>query len=308
MRLVPSVIASHSWPRIAAALLFVTSPVWAQDDPTKPKTAPASAPGLSKAAAASIEEFMKTLPANLTPEQVAEIRRRLEAAELVRRTRTTTVKGADRGGPGAFPAADRGFPAPGWSKSARSVEMDRLGARLEAAPAIITDQLNLPATVGLVVGDVTPGSAADKAGLKPNDFLVELNGKPVPNRLVDVTTLLEAVKANTPVDAVVYRKGKKETVKGLSLPAATRPAAADLTSVSITRRGDHVTASQTEATGRVQVSIAVSDGKLKVEQVAVLDGPVTETYESVDKVPEKHRERAQKLLDAAEKLHGAAKK
>ena len=112
MRLVPSVIASHSWPRIAAALLFVTSPVWAQDDPTKPKTAPASAPGLSKAAAASIEEFMKTLPANLTPEQVAEIRRRLEASDLVRRLRTTSVKGADRGGPGAFPAADRGFPPP----------------------------------------------------------------------------------------------------------------------------------------------------------------------------------------------------
>jgi membrane-associated protease RseP (regulator of RpoE activity) len=71
--------------------------------------------------------------------------------------------------------------------------------------------------VGLVIERVLPDSAAAKAGLKKHDILLEFNGKPVPHEVADFINLLNEVKANTPIEAVVLRKGKKVMIKGLSL-------------------------------------------------------------------------------------------
>jgi membrane-associated protease RseP (regulator of RpoE activity) len=94
----------------------------------------------------------------------------------------------------------------------------RLGVHVERPGAALADQLNLPKGKGLVVGEVKAGSAADKAGLKANDVLVEVNGRPVPSDPAAFVRLLDEVKAGTPVDVVVLRKGKQETIKGLTLP------------------------------------------------------------------------------------------
>ena len=76
-----------------------------------------------------------------------------------------------------------------------------------------------------MIAHVKAGSAAAKAGLKANDILLELNGKPkCSHEPKEFVKMLQEVKANTPVDAVVLRKGKKETLKGLSLPEAPKPA------------------------------------------------------------------------------------
>jgi membrane-associated protease RseP (regulator of RpoE activity) len=96
----------------------------------------------------------------------------------------------------------------------------RLGARVATPSATLADQLDLPKGQGLVVEDVQNDSAAAKAGIKNNDILLELNGKAVPSNPRDFVKQLEDVKANTAVDAVVLRKGKRETIKGLSLPEA----------------------------------------------------------------------------------------
>ncbi|HMF12727.1 MAG TPA: PDZ domain-containing protein, partial [Gemmataceae bacterium] len=82
------------------------------------------------------------------------------------------------------------------------------------------EQLDLPKGQGWVITRVLDNSAAAKAGIKANDIFLELNGKPVPNDESKFFKLLDDVKANTPVDAVVLRKGKRETIKGLSLPEA----------------------------------------------------------------------------------------
>ena len=42
----------------------------------------------------------------------------------------------------------------------------------------------------------------------------------MPSNPEEFRKLVEGIKADTPVDAVVLRKGKKETIKGLSLPEA----------------------------------------------------------------------------------------
>jgi len=61
-------------------------------------------------------------------------------------------------------------------------------------------------------------SAADKAGLKNHDILIEINGKPVPNRMDGLFKILHDIKADEKVEAVVVRKGKKVNIKELALP------------------------------------------------------------------------------------------
>jgi S1-C subfamily serine protease len=56
--------------------------------------------------------------------------------------------------------------------------------------------------------------------LKAHDILVEFGGKPVSNNPIEFARMVEEAKANTPLDATVIRKGKRETIKGISLPEA----------------------------------------------------------------------------------------
>ncbi len=107
-------------------------------------------------------------------------------------------------GPGGF----------GWQHHAR------LGVRLQKPGATLADQLDLPKGQGMVIEDVQKDSAAAKAGLKTHDILLELAGKPVPDDGQKLLKMVDDIKADTPVDAVVLRKGKKETIKGISLPEA----------------------------------------------------------------------------------------
>src|SRR5206468_613585 len=96
----------------------------------------------------------------------------------------------------------------------------RLGVVADKPGATLAEQLDLPQGQGLVVEEVQPNSAAAKAGLKPHDILLELNGKAVPDDVSGLEKQLDEIKADKPVDAVVLRKGKRETIKGLTLPEA----------------------------------------------------------------------------------------
>src|SRR5438477_368049 len=93
---------------------------------------------------------------------------------------------------------------------------------LQAKPgAALADQLNLPAGKGLIIVSVKADSPAAKAGLKVNDVLLEVNGQPVPSDAGALARTLDGIKGGA-VSAVVLRKGKRETIRGISLggPAA----------------------------------------------------------------------------------------
>jgi membrane-associated protease RseP (regulator of RpoE activity) len=96
----------------------------------------------------------------------------------------------------------------------------RLGAMVEKPSAALVEQLDLPKDQGIVLTEVKTDSAAAKAGLKANDILLELNGKPVASDPQEFRKQLASIKADQSVDAVVLRKGKRETVKGLKMPEA----------------------------------------------------------------------------------------
>jgi C-terminal processing protease CtpA/Prc len=97
----------------------------------------------------------------------------------------------------------------------------RLGVRVQKPSATLAEQLDLPKGQGLVIEQVTADSAASKAGLKPHDILLEIGGKAVPDNPAELSNkVLSDIKADTKVNVVVLRKGKKETIKGLNLPEA----------------------------------------------------------------------------------------
>jgi hypothetical protein len=96
----------------------------------------------------------------------------------------------------------------------------RLGVRVEKPSDVIASQLELPNGQGLVCVDVPADSTAGKIGIKPNDILLEVAGKAVPNDVATFVRSLRDIKPDAAIDIIVLRKGKKETLKGVKLPEA----------------------------------------------------------------------------------------
>ncbi len=70
---------------------------------------------------------------------------------------------------------------------------------------------------GVLVEDLSPGGAAEKAGLKPKDIIVEIAGKPIKN-IDGYMATMAGQKAGTPIDIVVLRNDKKVTIKVTPTP------------------------------------------------------------------------------------------
>jgi hypothetical protein len=206
----------------------------------------------------------------------------------------------------------------------------RLGVLVRPPSEALSDQLDLPRGQGLIVETVQADSAAAKAGVKPHDVLLELNGKPVPDNPAEFVKQLNDIKANTPVDAMVLRKGKKETVKGLTLPEAkaaepggtafdfgfpVMPPAFKFqpfpggpagpggkgAMTNTFRDNDRFTSRLQDGGLAITVLGKVEDGKTKVSEIQIKEGNKTEKYESLDKVPEQYRDKVKHLIDVSGK-------
>ena len=230
-----------------------------------------------------------------------------------------------------------GMPYPGFMDPRSAA---RLGAWVEPPPAALVEQLDLPKGQGLVLREVLPDSAAAKAGLKRHDVLLELNGKPVPDQLAGLVKMLGDIKADTKVDAVVVRKGKKETIKGLSLPEARAaapgfgfpnpppafapgaggppagfqplagapagvggfmPPGGQTVLTTMFRTADRFTLRHQEGSLIITLTGKVADGKATVSEINVQDGLQTHKYESLDKVPQQYHDKAKNLIEMSEK-------
>ena len=72
---------------------------------------------------------------------------------------------------------------------------------------------------GLLLGGVTGGGPADRAGLMQGDLIVEIAGQTIAN-IYDYTYALELLRADQPVKVIYLRKGeRRETTL---TPAARR--------------------------------------------------------------------------------------
>jgi beta-lactamase regulating signal transducer with metallopeptidase domain len=147
-------------------------------------------------------------PRGFNPERIRELQQQMQ--EQMRAMQEDQLKRLQQGGQFQF---NNGF------LNGFNLEQNgRLGVRIQKPDDTLVSQLDLPRGEGLVITNVQKDSAAAKAGLKIHDILLEFNGKPVANDLAKFVRFVNDIKAETAVDAMVLRKGKKETVKGITLP------------------------------------------------------------------------------------------
>jgi membrane-associated protease RseP (regulator of RpoE activity) len=202
----------------------------------------------------------------------------------------------------------------------------RLGLALSSPGAALADQLDLPRGRGLLVEQVVPNSPAARAGFKANDVWVEVNGQAVPGDPAALLRLLESLKSDKSLKVVVLRKGKKETLKGLTLAApkeiktkekVTRKMS-DLRNpslfdpnvkakgrpailTSIMRTGDSFTTRYQEGSLIITLTGSVTGGQAKVGSIHVQDGGVARKYARLDRVPEQYRAKVKSLIEMSEK-------
>ena len=139
-----------------------------------------------------------------------------EAAEMLLK-----VAGGLNGGGGIAIGGIGAMPAfPGLPDPARIPDRARLGIRLERVSPLAAEQLGLAPNTGIAVTLVAPNSAAEKAGLKVHDIILEFGGKAVTDDTDEFVRRVNAVKAGEKVDMLLLRKGKKVEVKGMELAAA----------------------------------------------------------------------------------------
>jgi membrane-associated protease RseP (regulator of RpoE activity) len=93
------------------------------------------------------------------------------------------------------------------------------GAHLKPVTPELQQKLGLPENEGLSVAAVEVNSPAANGGLKVNDILIKINNKAVPGDMTGLGKLLGEQKANEPMELVVLRGGKEETLKDARMPA-----------------------------------------------------------------------------------------
>jgi beta-lactamase regulating signal transducer with metallopeptidase domain len=213
----------------------------------------------------------------------------------------------------------------GFGPTARRAGGGRLGVAVSPVPEALAEQLDLPTGRGVVVNQVHPGSAAEKAGLRKNDVILSFAGQSV-----DAERFTEEVAQAKPgqkVDVVVLRKGKRETIKGIELPEAPKPerrggggdfeykapkrgefkvptpptpptpgkGGFERTTVSI--NDDEFTIDATKGDVRYRLTGTIEGGKPVPSRIEVTgDGKKKASYKSFEDVPEEHRDAVKQLL------------
>lgn len=89
-----------------------------------------------------------------------------------------------------------------------------LGAQAQDLTPELAQAFDLSAQRGAVVTQVSPGSPADKAGLKSGDIITHLNGRPVRDA-ADVRNVIGLLRIGQKVEMQVMRDGKPRTLRAV---------------------------------------------------------------------------------------------
>jgi serine protease Do len=102
-----------------------------------------------------------------------------------------------------------------------SIERPRLGVRFLPVTEELAKQNNLKVNYGALIqrGEsindlaVIPGSPADKAGLRENDIILEVNGIEIDNKNNTLPRLIQNYKINDTVDIKILSRGEEKNIK-----------------------------------------------------------------------------------------------
>src|SRR6516165_7539173 len=92
------------------------------------------------------------------------------------------------------------------------VHRGQIGVYVRTITPDLAEGLKLPRAHGVLLEDVSPGSSADKAGLKTGEIVTNIGGKPVGDTK-EFATLLFAYKIGESAPIGILRDGKEVTVK-----------------------------------------------------------------------------------------------
>jgi len=92
-----------------------------------------------------------------------------------------------------------------------SVSRGYLGITIQDLTPELAEQFNIKDTKGVLVPDVMAGSAAEKAGIKSGDVIVELDGQPA-EKAAELRNKIAMKKPGAEVEMVVVREGKRKTL------------------------------------------------------------------------------------------------
>ena len=198
----------------------------------------------------------------------------------------------------------------------------RLGIAADPLPAKKAADLGVGKNTGLVVTGVDANSLAAKSGVKKDDVLVELGGKPVPADLAALRKLLQELPKGDPLTLVAYRDGAKTELSVGPLDPAARVGKLD-NQAKPENKLENTPASQGTTSFNVMTAQADQDGfrvfasgeglsyevrgrfrggkKIPTAIKITDDGKVVAEVASLDKVPEGHRKAVDYLLGAVNK-------
>ncbi|MYC69831.1 MAG: Do family serine endopeptidase [Gemmatimonadetes bacterium] len=87
-----------------------------------------------------------------------------------------------------------------------------LGVRIGNLEPLLAEAMGLDNTQGVLITSVNSGRAADKAGVKRDDIVLEVDGQPVHNA-VDLRSLIGSTAPGVEVELLVLRDGKQKRIK-----------------------------------------------------------------------------------------------
>jgi S1-C subfamily serine protease len=94
-----------------------------------------------------------------------------------------------------------------------TVRRGLFGAAAQDLTPELADALGTDARRGAVISSVEAYSAAERAGLRPGDLVLALDGEPV-SSAADLRTRIGLLRAGSLVELTVQRKGRQLTLKG----------------------------------------------------------------------------------------------
>ncbi|WZO98968.1 PDZ domain-containing protein [Isosphaeraceae bacterium EP7] len=139
-----------------------------------------------------------------------------------------------------------------------------IGVSVSEVDDLIKSQLSLPQGQGLIVNDVAKDSPGEKAGVKVNDILTEMAGKP----LRDPQAMRNAVQSagKNPVEVMLFRTGKPQTVTIEPVPHLLMTIQSDQTAVRSS------TAARSARRPGESIPAAVPFRQLQLEQGRAFEG------------------------------------
>src|SRR6185503_8020790 len=136
------------------------------------------------------------------------------------------------------------------------VERGRLGVHIQEVTQSLAQSFGLDRPRGALVAQVEKGSPAEKAGLKPGDVLLGVNGKAI-ERSAEIPPLVAAVKPGDKATLSVWRDGKKQ-----DLAVTVGRLDADKTAEAASPRNEKAD------TGKLGLAVRPSKEGLVVEKVS----------------------------------------